>query len=65
VDFPFPTLNVPISCGVLICSHIDFRWIFMQDISKGFRNLSETFFDDMYFSIGYKIPLRNNGLFAK
>lgn len=65
VEFPFPTLNMPISCGVLFCSHLDFRWIFMQDLSKGFMNLSETFFDDMYLSIGYKIPLRNNGLLAK
>lgn len=65
MDFPFPTLNVPLSCGILVCSHIDFRLILMQDVSKGFDNIKKTIFDDMYFSVGYKVPLRNNGLFVK
>lgn len=61
----FPSVTLPISLGVVLCSHLDFRFVLVQDLFADSNEFKNTFLDNVYFSIGYKIPLRNNGLLAK
>lgn len=59
VDTSFPEYSYNISVGILMLSHLDFRLNFInEDIGKCKDILNW----EKNFSVGYKIPLRNNEL---
>ncbi|MBQ5779391.1 MAG: hypothetical protein IIW13_05320, partial [Paludibacteraceae bacterium] len=62
VETPFPEYFYNISAGILLFSHLDFRLNFVNEDITNYKDILNW---ERYFSIGYKIPLRNNGLFAK
>lgn len=62
VETPFPEYFYNISAGILLFSHLDFRLNFVNEDITNYKDILNW---ERYFSIGYKIPLRNSGLFAK